>query len=158
MEEISWYEGERDRLRSLFGLAEDSPQRLEKSIGRGRILVATDGGEIVGLLQLIESGSEAEWELLTLAVYESRQHRGIGSALVRRAIAECRREGVGTLLVATAAAETANLRFYQRLGFRMLRIQRDAYTPADGYPDGLTVDGIPVWDRVWLSLGLDDTG
>jgi hypothetical protein len=59
-----------------------------------------------------------------------------------------------TLLVATAAAETGNLRFYQRLGFRLLRIQRDAYTPADGYPDRLTIDGIPVRDRVWLNLEL----
>ena len=152
--EISWHEGERERLRSLFALAEDSPQRVETSIGRGRILVATEGGEIVGLLQLVETDRETESELLTLAVRESQQRRGIGSALVMRAIDECRREGVGTLQVATAAAETGNLRFYQRLGFRMLRIQRDAYRPSDGYPDGLTVDGIPVRDRVWLSVEL----
>jgi GNAT superfamily N-acetyltransferase len=152
--EISWHEGERERLRSLFALAEDSPQRVEASIGRGRILVAREGGETVGLLQLVETDRETESELLTLAVRESRQRRGIGSALVGRAIDECRREGVQTLLVATAAAETGNLRFYQLLGFRMLRIQRDAYTATDGYPDGLTIDGIPVRDRVWLSVQL----
>jgi GNAT superfamily N-acetyltransferase len=152
--EISWYDGDRERLRRLFALAEDSLQRLEASIGRGRVLVATEGSEIVGLLQLIETGRRAESELLTLAVRETRQRGGVGSALVLRAIAECRLAGVRTLLVATAAAGTDNLRFYQRLGFRMLRIQRDAYTPADGYPNGLTIDGIPVRDRVWLSLAL----
>jgi len=58
------------------------------------------------------------------------------------------------LLVATAAADIGNLRFYQRMGFRMLRIERDAFTAADGYPAGLAVDGIPLRDRVWLTLAL----
>jgi hypothetical protein len=61
------------------------------------------------------------------------------------------------VLVATASADTGNLRFYQRLGFRMLRIQRDAFTTAHGYPDGLTIDGIPLRDRVWLTLDLQQT-
>jgi hypothetical protein len=39
----------------------------------------------------------------------------------------------------------------------MLRIQRDAFTTADGYPDGLTIDGIPLRDRVWLTLDLQQT-
>jgi hypothetical protein len=34
----------------------------------------------------------------------------------------------------------------------MLRIERDAFTMAEGYPHGLTIDGIPLRDRVWLSL------
>ena len=37
----------------------------------------------------------------------------------------------------------------------MLRIERDAFTAADGYPDGLIVDGIPLRDRVWLSLAIE---
>lgn len=36
----------------------------------------------------------------------------------------------------------------------MLSIERDAFTTADGYPDGLTIDGIPLRDRVWLTLTL----
>jgi hypothetical protein len=62
------------------------------------------------------------------------------------------------MLVATASADTGNLRFYQRLGFRMLSIQRDAFTAADGYPAGLVIDGIPLLDRVWLTLGLQGVG
>ena len=49
------------------------------------------------------------------------------------------------------------LRFYQRLGFRLLRVERDAFTPAHGYPGGLRIDGIPLRDRVWLSLTLRET-
>lgn len=152
--EIGWYTGERTRLRALFALAEDSPQRLEAALDRGRVLAATRGDEIVGYLQLVESGAAGEAELLSMAVAERLQHQGIGRALVTRAIAESRAAGAHKLLVATAAADTGNLRFYQRLGFRMLRIEHDAFTPADGYPDGLASEGIPLRDRVWLTLAL----
>jgi hypothetical protein len=65
-----------------------------------------------------------------------------------------RDEGRLTLVVATAAADIGNLRFYQRLGFRMRSIERDAFTPATGYPPGLEIDGIELRDRVWLDLPL----
>ena len=152
MPDIAWDTGERARLRGLFELAEDSPGALGGGIGQGRVLVAWDEGEIVAFLQLVGSGEETE--LTAMAVAEHRQGEGIGGALVERAVAECRAEGFRTLLVATAAAGTGTLRFYQRQGFRMLRIERDAFMPADGYPDGIAIDGIPLRDRVWLSLAL----
>jgi ribosomal protein S18 acetylase RimI-like enzyme len=153
--EIRWHTGQRGELRGLLALAEDSPQRLEAYLRQGRVLVATDGGEIVGYLQLIETETAGELELLSMAVADDRQRQGIGRALLQRAISECQAEAVRTLRVATAAADVGNLRFYQRLGFRMLRIERDAFTPADGYPEGLKIDGIPLRDRVWLSLALE---
>ena len=57
------------------------------------------------------------------------------------------------MVVATAAADTGNLRFYQRLGFRFLSVERDAFTAATGYPDAIVIDGIPLLDRVWLVPG-----
>jgi len=150
--EIAWYTGERVQLRNLLALAEDSPQRLEASLDQGRVLVAVDDGQIVAYLQLVGSDAADEVELRSMAVVAEQQRKGIGRALVARAIAECRADGVRTLLVATASADTGNLRFYQRLGFRMLRIEGDAFTVADGYPAGLTIDGVPLRDRVWLTL------
>jgi hypothetical protein len=58
--------------------------------------------------------------------------------------------------VGTSSADIANLRFYQRRGFRMLSIERDAFTPADGYPEGIETDGLPLRDRVWLTRGVED--
>jgi hypothetical protein len=34
----------------------------------------------------------------------------------------------------------------------MLGIERDAFTPAAGYPPELRVDGIRLLDRVWLDF------
>ncbi len=51
------------------------------------------------------------------------------------------------MVVATGAADTGNLRFYQRLGFSMLSVERDAFTPATGYPEPIVIDGMPLLDR-----------
>ena len=70
--------------------------------------------------------------------------------LIQAAIDLAAAESVTTILVATAAADIGNLRFYQRQGFRMRSVERDAFTPATGYPPGLLIEGIELRDRVWL--------
>lgn len=152
--DIRWHHGERRALSHLFELAEDSPEQLDRYLHLGRVLVAVEDGSIVGHLQLVDGRDSGEVELQSMAVAERRQRRGVGRALVERAIAECRLSGAGTLLVATAAADLGNLRFYQLMGFRMLRVERDAFTAAEGYPEGLVIDGIPLRDRVWLTMAL----
>ena len=117
----------------------------------GAVFVAEDDGEIIGHLQLI-TGDDAE--LKSMAVAESRRGTGVGRALVRAALEHCRQNAAKRLLVATAAADIGNLRFYQRQGFRMLRVERDAFMPSTGYPDEIVIDGIPLRDRVWLSQDL----
>jgi len=152
--EIRWHTGRRDELRHMFELAEDSEQQLNSYLHLGRVLVAVEDGSIVGHLQLIETDADNEAELKSIAVVEHRQRHGVGRLLIERAIAESRAAGAQTLLVSTATADTGALRFYQLLGFRMLRIQRDAFTPATGYPDVMTIDGIPLRDQIWLSQAL----
>jgi GNAT superfamily N-acetyltransferase len=108
---------------------------------------------VVGHLQLIDSNGK-QVELRSLAVAPDHQGQGIGTALIDRAVAEARTEGRQAVLVATASADVDNLRFYQRRGFRMLRIERDAFMPSDGYSEGLTIGGVPLRDRVWFDLTL----
>jgi ribosomal protein S18 acetylase RimI-like enzyme len=152
---IAWHAGPREPLRRLFALAESSPRRLDASLVEGNVLVATDGVELVGCVQLVDGVAEDEVEVKTLAVAEDRQRQGIGRALVEHAVAECGAAGARRIVVGTAGADTGNLRFYQRLGFRLLRVERDAFTTADGYAEDLTIDGIPLQDRVWLELALE---
>jgi GNAT superfamily N-acetyltransferase len=152
---ITEHAGDRAALRPLFELAEDSAAALDAYIEAGRVLVAADGDTIVGHLQLTETGDAAEAEIKNMAVAETHQSRGIGRALVDAAVALARADGVETLLVATAAADIGNLRFYQRVGFRMRSIERDAFTEATGYPPGIVLDGIPLRDRVWLDRDVD---
>jgi len=152
---IELHTGPRDGLRRLFELAEDSATELDAYIGAGHVLVALDGDRAVGHLQLTATERPAEAEVKNMAVDPGHQRRGVGRALMSAAIAHARREGCATLVVATAAADTGNLRFYQRLGFRMRSVERDAFTAATGYAPELEVDGIPLRDRVWMDRALD---
>jgi GNAT superfamily N-acetyltransferase len=151
---IAEHSGPRSELRALFDLAEDSAEELDAYIDAGRVLVALDGDEAVGHLQITETAVRTEAEVKNMAVVPELQGRGVGRELMAAAIAMAGAEGRATLVVATAAADVGNLRFYQRLGFRMRTIERDAFTPETGYAAGLMVDGIELRDRVWLDLAL----
>jgi GNAT superfamily N-acetyltransferase len=151
---VELHTGPRAALRPLFELAEDSADELDSYLDAGRVLVALDGDEIVGHLQITDGHRPAEAEVKNMAVDARHQGRGIGRRLMTAAIDLARGEGRATLIVATAAADTGNLRFYQRLGFRMRAVDRDAFTEATGYAAGLELDGIALRDRVWLDLPL----
>jgi ribosomal protein S18 acetylase RimI-like enzyme len=149
------YGGSRAALRRLFELAEDSAQELDSYIDAGRVLVALEGDAIVGHIQLTDTADPAEAEIKNTAVDPEHQRRGIGRALMEAAVELTRGDGRSTLVVATAAADIGNLRFYQRMGFRLRSVERDAFTPATGYEPGLLIDGIKLRDRVWLDRRLD---
>jgi ribosomal protein S18 acetylase RimI-like enzyme len=150
--QIEAFRGLRSELRPLFAQADDSPTEINSYIESGNVLVAHRGEQIVGHVQLLPSA--ANWEIKSIAVIEKEQGQGIGSSLVRAALERAFSAGTARVVVATATADIGNLRFYQRLGFRMERIERDAFNATRGYP-ALEVDGIPVRDRVWFSM---DTG
>jgi lactoylglutathione lyase len=150
---VERFRGRRTELRTLFEEAEDSAQELDDYIDAGEVLVAIKGDEIVGHLQLIDASGGTS-EIKNMAVEAAHRGCGIGRALIDAAIDHTRvREG-SILTVATAAADVGNLGFYQRTGFRMRRIERDAFSAAAGYPAGLRVEGIALRDRVWLDLDL----
>jgi len=152
---VEHHTGPREDLRSLFELAEDSPTQLASYLDSGRVLVAVHGDHVLGHVQLTATKRASEAEIKNMAVIASHRHRGIGRALVAAAIALARDESRSTLRVATAAADVDNLRFYQRVGFRMRSIERDAFAAATGYDPETNVGGIKLRDRVWLDLRLD---
>lgn len=149
------YDGAREALRPLFELAEDSPAQLASYIEDGRVLVALRGTTPIGHLQLVATDRADTFEIKNMAVREDLQRGGVGRRLMRAAIDLVSRERGTRLLVATAAADIGNLRFYQRQGFRMRTIERDAFTPRTGYEPGTLIDGIELRDRVWLDRPLE---
>ncbi|HET9157613.1 MAG TPA: GNAT family N-acetyltransferase [Myxococcaceae bacterium] len=150
---IELHHGSRHELWPLFELADDSALAIRRYLDLGLVHVASLGGVAIGLAQIVPHDVRI-WELRSLAVLGPYREQGVGAALVRRSVAWVREHGAVQLLVATASADLDNLGFYQRLGFRMLRIERDAFTLEGGYPAGLSVRGVPVRDRVWLEMPL----
>lgn len=151
---IQHHTGPRGALRALFEEAEDSGTQLDAYIDQGEALVALAGEAVVGHLQLVDVPAENESEIKNMAVGPAHRGRGVGGMLIQSAADLARAKGRATLTVATAAADIGNLRFYQRVGFRMRAIERDAFSAATGYVADVTVDGIALRGRVWLDLDL----
>jgi ribosomal protein S18 acetylase RimI-like enzyme len=152
--DIEQHDGPRGELRPMFELAEDSAEQLDAYLHLGEVLVAREQGRIVGHLQLVPTDDPGAVEVKSLAVIEEERGSGIGRALIDEAVRRSAADGATTMLVSTAAADTGALRFYQRTGFRMLSVDRDAFTPATGYPEPIVIDGIELCDRVWFDRPL----
>ena len=148
---IAAYEGDRRDLLPLFRLADDSEQAIAGYLDAGEILVAMAGGRVIGHVQILEAGT---WQINSVAVAEPQRGRALGRGLVEAGVEHARCRGARAIEVATAAADVGLLRFYQRLGFRMARVERDVFTPEAGYPAELFVDGVRLLDRVWLARSL----
>jgi GNAT superfamily N-acetyltransferase len=151
---VEEYAGPHRDLAWSFRLAEDSEQLLESYLGLGRVWVARGSDdEILGHLQAVARDAHT-WEVTNTAVVERARGAGVGRALLERAADEARRGGATRVILATAAADTGALRFYQRCGFRMTHVVRDAFATYRGYPPGIVVDGIPMLDQVWFERAL----
>ncbi|MEO6497163.1 MAG: GNAT family N-acetyltransferase, partial [Solirubrobacteraceae bacterium] len=148
------FTGPRQQLRELFDLAEGATKQLDSYVHAGEILVARAGEQIVGHIQLTETDAAGELEVKNMAVLAEQQGRGVGRMLLAAGRDRAAEQGRRSLIVATGAAEVDNLRFYQRVGFRFSRVERDVFTPAQGYPAKIVVDGIQLRDRVWLTVEL----
>ena len=70
-------------------------------------------------------------------------------------LADLWQRGMRRVVVGTSTSNIGALAFYQRLGFRMWRVERDFFSAQRGYPVGLEENGIPVRDMLWLD---QDTG
>ena len=151
---VEIFTGSRKLLSRLFALADDSPEQIASYMSLEEILVVREDDLIIAHLQIVETESTGVFELKSMAVAEAHQDRGVGRGLVEAAVIRCRVRGGHRLIGSTATADIGNLRFYQRLGFRMYRIVRDAFSPLRGYPETMQIDGIALRDQVFLDRDL----
>ena len=105
--------------------------------GRGTVLVAVDGTELLGtvMLETWHSGSEiardaGEVEVRAFAVAPRAQRRGVGRALMRAVIDMARAGGAQRIVLSTQPTMTAAQRLYLAEGFT--RIPERDWTPAPG--------------------------
>ena len=141
----------RRALGSLIRLAEDSESQLESAIDDGTMYVAEEGETPIGVVLVLDHG-EQERELRYVAIAESHQRKGLGKAMLADVRAAEAARGAARLLVGTSSADTGNLDFYQRCGYRLLSIERDYFTPVRGYPPDFVLNGLPAVDMVWMDL------
>ena len=115
-------------------------------------LIAEENERLVGVLTYVVDGSQCE--VLTLHVDEAR--RGVGTALIAELKGIAARAGCARLWVITTNDNVDALRFYQRRGFRLAALHREAVDESRARlkPDIPTVGdhGIPLRDELELEL------
>lgn len=86
----------------------------------GDNLIAEVEGKLAGLLSLVVDGGE--FVIVLLSVYPEYQGRGVGSALLRAAVALAQERGLPFARVAVSNDDIPLLSFYQRHGFVIYEI------------------------------------
>lgn len=111
--------------RYLAGPAGPSDAQLARLLApaRGLTLLAESAGAVIGMANLLGEGVQAE---LALLVEGAWQRRGIGTALLRRALPAAAESGFDAVVVHGRAGNAALERTLRRLAAVPRRVHRDA--------------------------------
>jgi ribosomal protein S18 acetylase RimI-like enzyme len=145
---------QRERFLPLLLLADESLEQVRSYMQRGDLFAFVDRDQVAVGIVLTIPDADGSVELKAVAVDSTRQNLGIGRRMLAAVLEELRRRGVRRAVVGTANAGIGQLAYYQKAGFRLLRIERDFFSPARGYPAVMEDNGIRLRDRVWMDLDL----
>ena len=109
--------------------------------GQGEIIVAEEGGAIVGAVAYFAPGTspradffEPEWPIVRMLVVDpAARNRGLGRLLTEECVGRARRDGAAVIALHTSPAMAAALDLYLKLGFELERLLPDRF----GVPYGL---------------------
>jgi len=95
---------------------------IETGVLEQSTFVATEAGQVVGMMQIDKSSSN-QWELLTLAITESNRGQGLGSRLMDVLIAELEKSPyLVTVSCVTAPTNLAMQTLLERFGFVQMEL------------------------------------
>jgi ribosomal-protein-alanine N-acetyltransferase len=121
------FETVRKLLSSVPEAAPWSADDLQLALRRNvSVRVAVEGGIVCGLVIFRTMADEAE--ILNLAVDSSRRRQGIGSRLMKNALAACKVVGVKKIFLEVRDSNEAARNFYLRMGFTEVGRRREYYS------------------------------
>jgi ribosomal protein S18 acetylase RimI-like enzyme len=118
--------------------------------------VAVQDKEKIGLVTYVIVGNSCE--IVTLD--SLRPSSGIGTALIETVKSKARQAGCNRLWLITTNDNLNGLRFYQKRGFVLVAIHRDAMEATRRLKPVplIGADGIPLRDEIELEMMLDQPG
>ncbi len=111
-------------------------------------------GRVVGALTVSIEGPECE----VVTIDAAEEGRGLGTAMLARAEAYALERGCDRMWLVTTNDNLRALYFYQRQGFRIVAVHRDAVTRTRELRPHLpevAANGIPIHDEIELEKNLD---
>jgi len=136
----------------LLLLADPNKELVDDYLGRGHCYVALMDDVTVGEFVLIRTHPQTV-EIVNIAVKEEYQGRGIGKALVLRAIEEAKAMNARTIEIGTANSSFTQLALYQKCGFRIVGVDPDFFIR--NYDEEIYENGIQVRDMIRLRMVLE---
>lgn len=118
---------------------------------------ACEGNEIIGLITYRTAGKEME----ILSLDSLQEGRGIGTALLDTVVAKAREQGNQRITLITTNDNLSALRFYQKRGFEMSRLYRNALDQARKIKPEIPLigmNGIPLKHEIELEMILGQPG
>lgn len=130
--------------------ADPSLERVRSYLRGAKCLIATIQSAVIGVCVLSPTSSD-RFELMNIAVVDRYRGKGIGTKLLLRAIDVARAAGA-TLIAVGTGTFGYQLVFYQRLGFRVVAVERDFFLR--NYDEPVFENGIQHKDMLRLHLAL----
>jgi putative acetyltransferase len=120
-------------ITTLFALEPEDERVLADPRGQivergGEVLLAREGDRAIGCVALIPEG-DGVWELAKMAVDATVRGRGTGRRLLTAAVAEARRRGASTLVLASSVDLPAAVHLYEAVGFRHVAPEEVGHVP-----------------------------
>ena len=131
----------------LLLLADPSRELIEGYLKESVVLGLYESGEIEGVV-VATPLSPTSWEIKNIAVSPSVQGKGKGKLLLQEALQTCQRRGAVEIWIGTGNSSVKQLGLYQKLGFRMVAIDRDFFVR--NYTAPIFENGIECRDMVRL--------
>ena len=116
-EEIPW---------KLLELADPSTNNIEKYLVSGTCYVARINCDIIGVIVLDELNTSVI-EVKNISIKDSFQRKGYGKFLLRYAEKVSKQLGYYKLKIGTGNSSIGQLALYQKLGFEILRIDKNFF-------------------------------
>lgn len=137
--------------RDLLLLADEGEASVNDYMDRGVCHVAKRGGLIIGEYVLIHTRPFTA-EVVNIAVAPEFQRQGIGTQLLRHAVATAREAGFRRLEIGTGDAGIGQIALYERCGFVRCGIDRDYFRKY--YPFRIFENGVECRHMVRLAMEL----
>lgn len=134
----------------LLLLADPSEQRIREYLAGAHAFAGVKNGATVGVL-VLRVRDAAHVEIMNVAVADAHQRTGIGRALLEFAAAYAKENGASRLHVGTGNSSFGELRFYQRLGFRVAGVSPDYFVD---YHPPIYEEGVRCLDMIHLTRAL----
>ncbi len=131
----------------LLEIADPCRIIVEGYIKSSTVYVGEESGEAIAVYVLKET-KKVVVEIMSVAVHEDFQGKGLGKQLISHAIEEASKRGYAQLEIGTGNSSIYQLKLYQQCGFRIVGVDFDYFTRS--YDEPIYENGLLCRDMIRL--------